>query len=116
MGKIKHYHYSKDDIELTVNGVNYTVDVTRATATGWYTPATRVDPEENDFEIDNIEAIWYNEEGDVVEETDEMDEALTEYLNDEEWESDDYDDEPPDDYYEERAMARWERQLDKYDL
>lgn len=112
MGKTSYYHYSEDDIELIVNGSDYSVDVIRATATGWYAPATRVDPEENEFEIDEVEAVWHDVNGDVVEPDEAMEDALTAYLEDQDW---DRDDPPEPDYddYEEREIARWERGCDE---
>ena len=105
--------YNNDDLELEVSGVTYRVEV-HAKGTYYYSRATRIDPEESDFVIDEVEAIWTDENGNVVEETPEMYDALESYILDEDWEDEDI--EPPDDYYEERAMARWEAQLDRYDL
>lgn len=107
-------YYRNDDLELEVCGVLYTVDV-HAYGTYSYSPATRIDPEESDFEIDDVEATWSDEDGNVVAETKEMEDALYDYLYEsEDWEYD-YP-EPDDDYYEERAMARWERDLDRCGL
>lgn len=105
--------YNNDDLSITVGDKTYSVEV-RATGTWYYQKATRVDPEESDFVIDEVEAIWTDESGNVVEETPEMYDALESYILDEDWEDEDI--EPPDDYYEERAMARWESQLDRYGL
>ena len=114
MSKETKHYYDNEELELTVGGIDYSVNV-HATGTRWYSPATRIDPEENDFNLDNVEATWYVENG-KVEETKEMHDALEEYLlNDAEWEEE----EPPEpdyDYYEERAMARWEAQLDRMGL
>ena len=106
--------YNNDDMELEVSGVTYRVEV-HARGTYYYSRATRIDPEESDFEINEIEAIWTDENGNVVEETEEMREVLEEYLYSDDGWDDDYQ-EPPDDYYEERAMARWERALDRCGL
>jgi hypothetical protein len=106
--------YNNDELELEVGETTYTVSV-HATGTHWYRKATRIDPEENEFDIDDVEAVWKDSNGNIVEETEEMKEVLEEYL----FESDDWDDEeyePDYDYYEERAMARWESQLDRYGL
>lgn len=105
-----HYHYKEDDIELTVNGSDFSVNVIRATATGWSTPATRWEPEDGEFEIDEVEAVWRDVNGDVVEPDEAMDDALTAYLEEQDWEEDDPP-EPDYDYYEEREMARWEAEL-----
>lgn len=112
---MSNQYYDNDDLELEVSGVTYTVDV-HAKGTYSYSKATRWEPEDSDFEIDEVEATWKNEEGEVVEETEEMSEALWNYLyNNVDWE----DCEPPEpdyDYYEEREMARWEAQLDRCGL
>ena len=96
-------------------GVSYTIKV-RAHGTYYYSPATRYEPEDSEFNIDDVEATWKNEDGEVVEETEEMSDALWSYLSDGvDWE----DCEPPEpdyDYYEEREMERWEAELDRYDL
>lgn len=107
-----NYHYSEDDIELTVNGSDFSVDVIRATATGWYTPATRWEPEDGDFEIDDVEAVWHDVNGDIVVADKAMENALMSYLGDQDWEEDDPP-EPDYDDYEEREMARWERECDE---
>lgn len=111
---MSNQYYRNDDLELEVGGVLYTVDV-RAYGTYSYTPATRIDPEDSDFEIEDVEATWSDEDGNVVVETKEMENALDRYLRESaEWE-DDYP-EPDYDYYEESAMERWESELDRYDL
>lgn len=111
--------YANTDLQLIVDGHTYTVDVT---AHGIYThtPGRRYMPngdpgypDEDDFEIEDVEAVWYNEDGKQVAAMPEMDDKLTSYLEDEaEWE-DVEEPEPPDDYYEERAMARWEARCDR---
>ena len=106
--------YRNDNLELTVNDIDYSVDVT-AYGTYTHTRGTYWEPPEDDFEIDDVEAIWYDEDGNVVDETEEMQDALDTYLREKvDWD-DDYP-EPPDDYYEERAIARWERELDEAGL
>ena len=115
MGKTKHYHYSESDIELTVNGSDFSVDVIRATATGWYAPATRWEPEDGEFDIDEVEAVWRDASGDVVEPDEAMEDALTAYLEDQDWEEDDPP-EPDYDAYEEREMARWEAECSRCGL
>lgn len=111
---MSNQYYRNDDLELEVGGVLYTVGV-RAYGTYSYTPATRLDPGDSDFEIDDVDATWSDEDGNVVVETEEMENALNDYLYKKaDWE-DDYP-EPDDDYYEERAMARWESELDRCGL
>ena len=106
--------YNNDELELEVGETTYTVSV-HATGTHWYRKATRIDPEENEFEIDEVEAVWKDENGNIVEETPEMYDVLEEYLLESDyWEDDVF--EPDDDYYEEQAMARWEAQLDRMGL
>lgn len=106
--------YDNDNLEITVGDSTYTVEV-HAKGMYYYSPATRVDPEESELDIDEVEATWTDENGNVVEATEEMSTALEDYLQyDAEWEDDEP--EPPDDYYEERAMARWEERLDRYGL
>lgn len=109
---MSNQYYDNDDLELTVNDVCYTVDV-HAKGTYSYSPATRWEPEDSSFEIDDVDAVWHDEDGNVVEETPEMQEALDDYLrNKVDWE--DY--EPPEPDYEEREMARWEAELDRCGL
>ena len=106
----RHYHYSENDIELTVNGSDFSVNVIRATATGWSTPATRWEPADGEFEIDEVEAVWRDVNNDTVEPDEAMDRALDAYLEDQDWEEDDPP-EPDYDYYEEREMERWEAEV-----
>lgn len=74
-------------------------------------------PDEEDFEIEefNVEAV-FDENGDEVPYSEDMYDAIEDALYDTDgWEED----EPPEpdlDYYEERAIERWERDLDDYDL
>ena len=116
-------HYDNDDLELEVNDVKYSIKV-HAIGTYTHIPGRRYMPngdpgypDEDDLEIEEVEAYWSDESGNVVETTEEMDDALVSYLLEKaDWEND-YDDDGPDyDDYEERAIARWERQLDDYDL
>lgn len=111
---MSNQYYRNDELELEVGGVLYTVDVC-AYGTYSYTPATRIDTEDSDFEINDVEATWSDENGNVVVETKEMENALDRYLRESaEWEDDCP--EPDYDYYEESAMERWEAELDRYDL
>lgn len=106
--------YDNDSLEITVGDSTYTVEV-HAKGMFYYSPATRVDPEDSELDIGEVEATWTDENGNVVEATEEMSTALEDYLQYEaEWEDDEP--EPPEDYYEERAMARWEARLDRYGL
>ena len=108
--------YHNDDLELTVDGIDYNVNVT-AYGTYTHTRGTYWEPPEDDFEIDDVEAIWSDADGTVVEETLEMQDALdTDLRKEADWVWDDDYPEPPDDYYEERAIARWERELDEAGL
>ena len=113
MRETKQY-YNNDELELEVDGIYYTADV-HATGTYCYCPATRVDPDGSSFDLDSVEVTWYDENGKEVEETKEMRDVLEKYLyEDAEWNDEEYD--PPDDYYEEREMARWEAELDRCGL
>ena len=106
--------YNNDDLSITVGDKTYSVEV-RATGTWYYQKATRVDPEESELTIGDVETTWIDENGNIVDETPEMYDVLEEYLlESDDWSEEEY--EPDYDYYEERAMARWERQLDRYDL
>ncbi len=103
--------YSNDDLELTVEGVTYTVDVT-AYGTYSYSPATRWEPEDSNFEIDEVDALWKDKDGNVVPTTEEMDNALISYL----YGTDGWDEdrpEPIDDEYEERTLTRWKKQFNR---
>ena len=110
----KPMYYNNDELEVTVGDVTYFVKV-HATGTLYHQKATRVDPEESELNIDEVEATWTDEDGNVVEETEEMCDALGSKILDEDWEES----EPPEpdyDYYEEREMERWEAELDRYGL
>lgn len=106
--------YRNGNLELTVDGIDYSVNVT-AYGTYVHTKGTYWEPPEDDFEIDDVEATWHDEDGNVVDESEEMYDALDTYLREEADWDDDYP-EPPDDYYEEQAMARWEAELDRCGL
>lgn len=71
-------------------------------------------PDEEDLEIDDVDVEAVFKDGVEVPYEEDMYDEIEQSLYDVNWE-DDYP-EPPDDYYEERAMARWERQLDKAGL
>ena len=119
MGTHTKQYYKNDALALTVNGVDYTVDVTAHA--DYYYDAGRMYmrngdpgyPPESDLNIEDVEAVWHDADGKVVEATEEMTTALEDYLQDsDEWEEN----EPPEpdyDYYEEREMARWEAECDR---
>lgn len=122
MGTHTKLTYTKSGLALTVNGVDYTVDV-KASA-DYYYDAGRMYmrngdpgyPPESELTIENVEAVWYDTDYNTVEATEEMTDALESVLQDsDEWE-DCEDDGPDADYYEEQAMERWERQLDRYGM
>lgn len=71
--------YINDNLELEVEGVTYHVSVD---AEGTYTheKETRWDPEYSDFELEEVTAIWSDENDNIVTETVEMDRALRAYL------------------------------------
>lgn len=80
--------YNNDDLTLTVNGIQYDIDV-KARAKFYYSRATRFEPEDYEFEIEEINAVWRDGEGNPVEETQEMKNVLENYLNDKaEWKRD----------------------------
>lgn len=112
---MSNQYYDNDDLELEVGEVLYSVNV-HAEGTYSYSSATRWEPEDSNFEIDEVDAIWTDEDGNTVEPTEEMKKALRAYLCSKvDWE----DCEPPEpdyDYYEEREMARWEAELDRCGL
>lgn len=112
---MSNQYYDNEDLELEIGEVIYSVNV-HAKGTYSYSPATRWEPEDSNFEIDEVDAIWTDENGDTVEPTEEMNEELRKYLCSKvDWENC----EPPEpdyDYYEEREMEHWEAELDKYDL
>ena len=84
--------YSNDDLELEVNGKTYRVSV-EASASYYFSPGRMYMPngdpgypDESDFELQDVDAIWYlyDEETDdetEVEPTAEMQDALDDYLN-----------------------------------
>lgn len=114
MGHHTKQTYTNSELELTVNGVDYTVDVTAHA--DYYYDAGRMYmrngdpgyPPESELNIEDVEAVWYDADGKKVEATEEMTDALEGYLQDEDgWEED----EPPEpdyDDYEERAIAKYE--------
>ena len=119
MGTHTKQYYNNDALALTVNGVDYTVDVTAHA--DYYYDAGRMYmrngdpgyPPESEFNIEDVEAVWHDVDGKIVTPTEEMTDALEDYLQDADgWE----DKEPPEpdyDYYEEREMARWEAECDR---
>ena len=104
--------YNNDELELEVGGTTYTVSV-HATGTHWYSKATRIDPEENEFDINDVEAVWHDQDGNVVEETPEMCDALEAFLFETDcWENEEY--EPDYDAYEEAAIAKYEADCERF--
>ena len=107
-------HFNQDELELTVNGRELTVDV-QATGTYTHIPGRRYMangdpgyPDEDDFEIDNVEATWYDEDGKRIPETEDMAEALDSYLREKaDWEDDDPPEPDYDDYVDD-AVERYE--------
>ncbi len=115
MGHHTKQTYTNSELELTVNGVDYTVDVTAHA--DYYYDAGRMYmsngdpryPPESELNIEDVDAVWYDADGKKVDNvTEEMTDALESALQDEDgWEEN----EPPEpdyDYYEEREMAKWE--------
>lgn len=102
----KTMYYNNDELEVTVGDVTYSVKV-HATGTWYYHKATRVEPEESELNIDEVESTWTDENGNVVKETEKMYDELEKRILDEDWEESDPP-EPDYDYYEEREIARWE--------
>lgn len=106
--------YNNDELELEIGDTTYTVSV-HATGTHWYSKATRIDPEENEFDIDDVEAVWHDQDGNIVEETPEMYDALEAFLFETDcWENEEY--EPDYDEYEERQIAKYEADCERFDL
>lgn len=95
----KEMYYSNEDLLVTVGDTTYSVNV-HATGTWYYQKATRVDPEESELVIDEVEATWTDENGNIIEETEEMCDALSSCLNDEEWNESDPPEPDYDDYVE----------------
>ena len=72
-------------------------------------------PDEEDFEIDNIDVYAVFKYGVEVPYEEGMYDAIESALKKADWEEEDRDPpEPDDDYYEERAMARWEAECDRF--
>ena len=120
MGHHTKQTYTNSELELTVNGVDYTVDVTAHA--DYYYDAGRMYmrngdpgyPPESELTIEDVDAVWYDADGKKVEATEEMTTALEDYLQDADgWEDCEYDDEPDYDYYEERAIAKYEADCER---
>lgn len=120
MGTHTKQTYTNSELELTVNGVDYTVDVTAHA--DYYYDAGRMYmrngdpgyPPESELTIEDVDAVWYDADGNKVDNvTEEMTDALESTLQDEDgWEED----EPPEpdyDYYEERAIAKYEADCER---
>ena len=70
--------YKGDGLEMTVSGADYVLDV-EAKATYRHEAATSWQPEEESFDIDEVDAVW-RKNGIKVEPTEEMEDALWELL------------------------------------
>lgn len=89
--------YKNDDLLIAVGDKNYTVDV-NASCSYWYQPAKMYlangdpgYPEESEFELTDVSAVWHDEDDNEVEPTKEMEAALEQYLYDmdsDEWDWD----------------------------
>lgn len=105
--------YTNDDLELEVGNVTYRVDV-RAVANYTYIPGRMYMPngdpgylDEEDFEIEEVEATWYLTDENGIEkevtETEEMQQTLDDYLyevDSDNWDYDEPDPPEPDDLYD----------------
>lgn len=119
MGTHTKQFYKNDALEFTVDEKNYTVDVT-ACADYYYDAGCMYMrngdpgyPPESEFTIEKVEAVWYDENGNQVEATEEMTEALEDYLQDTDgWEVDEPP-EPDNDCYEEREIAKCEADCER---
>ncbi len=72
--------YNDDNLALTINNVEYRIKV-YAEATYSYQPQTYWEPEDESFDIDSVDALWY-QDGIAIIPTDEMKEELEEWLYD----------------------------------
>lgn len=120
MGTHTKQTYTNSELELTVNGVDYTVDVTAHA--DYYYDAGRMYmrngdpgyPPESELTIEDVDAVWYDADGKKVDNvTEEMTDALENALQEEDGWEEDKPPEPDYDYYEEREMARWEAECDR---
>lgn len=77
--------YRNDNLKLDVNGKPYTVKI-EAPVLHYYEPMVMYykdgtgDPGCDEIEVDNWEAEWKDEDGNIVEETAEMEDALNDFL------------------------------------
>lgn len=87
--------YKNDNLDLDVGGQSYKINV-YAKGTYYYHPAVMYlrngdpgYPEEEDLEIEDVDVVWYkvdeNDEKVEVEPTEEMTEALNDYLYNLDW-------------------------------
>lgn len=114
MGTYTKQFYENDALDITVDGKNYIVDV-KASADYYYDPGCMYrrngdpgDPPESEFSIEEVEAVWKDEDGNIVPSTEEMNEALRDKLQDlDGWESEEAP-EPDYDYYQERIREKLE--------
>lgn len=113
------------DVNFTYEGRDLRAEVD-AYADHWYRPGRRYmangDPgyptedEIEDIELD-VTSLVDEETDEPVTYTEDMYNVIEDAVRDQaEWEEPDpYEDGPDDDYYEEREMARWEAECDRYD-
>lgn len=78
--------YANDELELEVGTVYYKIDV-YAVADEYHDPGCMYlrngdpgDPPEDSFELNSVDAVWYDEDGNDVTPTKEMTDTLWEYL------------------------------------
>lgn len=119
---MSNQHYN-GDVTFTCEGRKYTATV-KATASYYFRKGRMYMangdpgyPDEEDFEIDDIDVTevkdWDTEEP-VDYDEDKMYDPIYDALEKVEWVDDDPDEcEPDADYYEERAIARWEDELSR---
>lgn len=70
--------YDDDNLILRIDGVEYLIKV-HAKATYYYQTQTYWEPEDESFDIDSVDALWYKD-GVEITPTDEMSEQLENWL------------------------------------
>ena len=114
------------NVNFTYDGRDLVAEV-EAHASHWYRPGRMYMPNGDpgyptEDEIDDVEfdvtSVKDAETEEVVAYVDDMDDEIESAIYEQaEWEEPDpYEDGPDEDYYEERAMARWEAQCDRMGL
>jgi len=109
-------------VTFKYNDKEYSAEVT-AHADHWYRPGrmhmangdpgypTEDEIDDIEFDVDKLIEV---ETGETVVYTEDMANEVDSAINDQaEWEEDVYENEPPDDYYEEREIARWEAECSR---